>query len=183
MRMASLRYMTMVDDVMRGLAKAYPELSDPERRLEISRAVEVTYSADRPETVNRDAIQKAAEALLKPAVAEPRMRAEIGEIYVYNIAWMERGAVFATEVHHISSGEDRDAIEEFLAENSKVDRNDEEGVSWVSITNNVPFDILTDDTVVRFVRYERDGLADIGQITVAEMRDRVHRNPLSGGAE
>lgn len=181
--MASLRYMTMADDVLRGLMKRHSELRDPERRLELAHAVATVYSADRLDSENKDAIRTASEALLGSEPARPSIPSEFGEIYVYNIAWLERGAIFATESHHISSPENQGSIERFLSDNSEVERSGDDGVSWVAVTNNVPFDILTDDTVVRLVASPKGRMKEIGRMSVAEMRQNMQLDPLLATAD
>ncbi len=181
--MASLRYMTVADEVLRGLVKRHSELGDPERRLEIAHAVAEVYSVNRTDTENKDAIRTASEALLGSGSARPSPPSEFGEIYVYNIAWLERGAIFATESHHISSPENRGSIEQHLADSSDVDGSGNEGVSWVAVTNNVPFDILTDDTVVRFLARPSARMEEIGRISVSEMRKNMQLDPLLATAD
>lgn len=175
--MASLRYMTLADEVLRGIAKRHPELSDPERRLEVAQAVSHEYVSGRPDAENREAIRKAAESMMDVVADVPQkpQSDNIGEIYVFNILWFDRGAVFATETHHISFADKQDGrdIEEFLVLESESDFRLVEGSSWMCVANNVPFEVLDEATTVRFLGRERGLIAEIGKFNVGDMRQKV----------
>jgi hypothetical protein len=169
--------MTLADDVLRGIAKRHPELSDPERRLEIAQALGHDYVSGRPDAETRVAIRKAAEALMRcaPDVPQETRSENIGEIYVLNILWFTRGAVFASETHHVSYADKQDGrdIEEFLVLESENDFRLVEGSSWACVANNVPFEVLDDTATVRFLGRERDRIVELGRFNVADMRRKV----------
>lgn len=176
--MASLRYMTLADEVLRGLAKRHSELSDPERRLEVAKAVGHAYVVGQAEAENREAIRTAAEAMMGSGgdYAPTECQSDnIGEIYVFNILWFSKGAVFATETHHISYANKQDGrdIEEFLILERDKDLRMVEGSSWACIANNVPFDVLDDETTVRFLGRHDGRIEELGRFNVAEMRRKL----------
>ncbi|MDW9481248.1 hypothetical protein GOB57_21625 [Sinorhizobium meliloti] len=152
--------------------------------MEVAQALAQAYSAGRPDAENREAISKAAEDLLARDAVEDKSKAceNFGEIYAYNIVWMEHGTVFATETHHICCAEQTEAIELLLADSSAVARRADEGVTWAAIINNVPFDVLKDDTVVRFLDGTNGSLDEIGRIVVADLREKLLIEPQAKGA-
>lgn len=174
--MQSLRYMTMVDATIKEFAKKHIRLSDPELRMEISQAVAHAYIPVRSDSENREALSKAVEEEIAKVAANlndvPSAPENLGEIYVFNIVWIERGAVFSTDVHYVSFGDSQDTanIEEFLANNADNDSAVLDGVTWVSIINNVPLEVLPDDAIIRFIGHQNGGIAEIGSAGVADMR-------------
>jgi hypothetical protein len=169
--------MTLADEVLRGLSKQNAILANPEQRMDIAQAIGHVFTPGMNDADSRDAIKKAAEALLGKATVQPNETASdnIGEIYVFNIIWITRGAVFATETHHISFDDTRDErdIEDFLVLDSKSNFRLVEQSSWVCITNNVAFDALEDAITVRFLGRRMGQITEIGRFNVANMRQKI----------
>lgn len=183
--MASLRFMTLADEVLRDLAKRHTELSDPERRLEVTKAVNSAYVVGRSEADNREAIVAAVEAMMDKDggnASSESTSENIGEIYVFNVLWFAKGAVFATETHHISYANKHDGrdIEEFLVLESDKNFSMAEGATWSCIANNVPFEVLDDETTVKFLGRRGGMICEMGRFIVADMKrqlDLEHGDP------
>ncbi|MBY3433762.1 hypothetical protein HFN89_06320 [Rhizobium laguerreae] len=178
--MQSLRYTTMAETVIRSLAATYPQLEDPERRWELSQAIASRYVPTRGDGENRAELRQAAEQFLtaSKSIEQPAATSENGaEVYAFNIIWMEHGAVFATETHYVSFPDRRDTeqVEKYLAETGKcgIDGTvNKESVTWVSIVNNVPFEVLSDAISIRFIGGNGGVMAETGTIRVSAMRQR-----------
>ena len=173
--MAGLRYANMADRAIRAMAREFPALTDPEKRLALAEAVSASYSMQASESENIRSITDAVrKTMLSERGDEPSNEGQ-GEIYVVNVLRMRRGVVLSSRPYFVSvpdAGVLPEVEANILARDVEVEVL-VPGCDLSCLSLNALFDGLeSGDEIVFFARGE-GAAVERGRVTAGSLRERA----------
>jgi len=175
--MAGLRYRTLAETVLSGMADKYPDLRNPERKMEVADLASAVYRKSESDDWNLAAIGAAAAGVLEVGhhAKEEERHQTANAIYAVNVLRLTRGRAEAVAMVYATC-DSRDMladVEEMAATQAIQDGLLDPGGDWRCLSVEVPFDDLDDDAVLRFYG-GRVGKVDlVGTVIAGTVRGRL----------